>query len=575
MLEKLPLPTAKTLLRLLRNQNPEEATEAFAAFVALQAQRLEDANIQEENWARLKDDLRNFEGRIAEVLLGIIQQRLFQASRQHDPNANCSVMTERRNAWNFVSHLVHYVSRPGGLRSTGRSVRSMVRYELWTALGWVYFAEVAYFLVRWRQRSTRIITGKGSTEDRWSTTDPLVWRDAEATYLMRWLLPKVLRYVPSRTWAVMGVSLPDPVTQPDAHPEQPMGAQEALCWCHMAHVAWRHPELLLEGSPRPNRWDGTPTHEWFDELLLGEQMLLRPWMMPAITATSDDSTVVEDALIRETDRTNFEAQMLCAMAELRLCTEWFVPGPLYAPVTEQTLAAERNLESPSSTESLRQCRTFLTEFSAKLDGSHVPARLRTDEGAVLRLCEAIRGRPLSSLESGPVLNRVLNVERTLLHRLNLDPAELLLFHERHLVEVTARIVRHLIDTGSCRLPEYLEALASLPITVSNLSLICAVDRSLLFRLFVSRVCSRWRPSLASSDVASARLVELFAIFIQRVLNERPTWIANETAVELETWSLAASRMKSATRLYRSLRMRRIEQRSESPKEGNNIGAASQ
>ncbi|KAF6005552.1 hypothetical protein F1559_005156 [Cyanidiococcus yangmingshanensis] len=139
-LGKLPLPAAKTLLSLLGHSEPQEATEALAAFVALHTQRLIDASTPQDDWEKLKQDVFNLERCIAEVLLAILQQRLFQTSAHSETDPSTVVVTERRNAWHFVSHLVHYASKPGPLRATVRSIRSAVRYELWAELGWVYFA---------------------------------------------------------------------------------------------------------------------------------------------------------------------------------------------------------------------------------------------------------------------------------------------------------------------------------------------------------------------------------------------------------------------------------------------------
>ncbi|KAF6005551.1 hypothetical protein F1559_005155 [Cyanidiococcus yangmingshanensis] len=270
------------------------------------------------------------------------------------------------------------------------------------------------------------------------------------------------------------------------------------------------------------------THEWLDDVLLQEQMLVRPWMMPAIAATDDDSAAVEDALLREADRANFETLMLRAMTELRLCHEWFVPGPLHGPIEERPPIMKSSAELFPSIAKLQAWKQIFLGCLESRDGTRIPAFLRVD-GTAERLLEAIHGRPLSPRESYLVPERLVNVDGTLLHRLNLQPAELLLFHGRHPIGATARIVRHLLDTCTCRLGEYVEALASLPVTVSNLSLIRAVDRKLLFRIYVSRVCSCWQPPLMNpNDFASVRLVELFAIFALRVLDERPQWITGET-----------------------------------------------
>ncbi|KAK4529146.1 hypothetical protein CCYA_CCYA01G0003 [Cyanidiococcus yangmingshanensis] len=558
-LRKLPLPAAKTLLSLLGHSEPQEATEALAAFVALHTQRLIDASTPQDDWEKLKQDVFNLERCIAEVLLAILQQRLFQASAHSETDPSTVVVTERRNAWHFVSHLVHYASKPGPRRASVRSIRSAVRYELWAELGWVYFAEIAYFLVRWRQRSINLITGEHSACSNQMRARRSALRDAEAKYLMRSLLPAVLRYVPARIWSAVGIgpqaNLLDPAHRNEG--DASVGTQEALSCCFAAYVAWRYHEQRFERSPLPKRWSGTPTHEWLDDVLLQEQMLVRPWMMPAIAATNDDSAAVEDALLREADRANFETLMLRAMTELRLCREWFVPGPLHGPIEERPPIMKSSAELFPSIAKLQAWKQIFLGCLESRDGTRIPAFLRVD-GTAERLLEAIHGRPLSPRESYLVPERLVNVDGTLLHRLNLQPAELLLFHGLHPIQATARIVRHLLDTCTCRLGEYVEALASLPVTVSNLSLIRAVDRKLLFRIYVSRVCSCWQPPLMNpNDFASVRLVELFAIFALRVLDERPQWITGETAIELEAWALAESRIRSAAQLYRCLRARRI------------------
>jgi hypothetical protein len=40
-------------------------------------------------------------------------------------------------------------------------------------------------------------------------------------------------------------------------------------------------------------------------------------------------------------------------------------------------------------------------------------------------------------------------------------------------------LQHLVDTCTNRLPEYMDAFTLLPVTISNLSLVHAVDRELL------------------------------------------------------------------------------------------------
>ena len=560
--DEVSLPAAKTLRSILELTDPREAADAFAAFIGLHTQRMEDTYGPQNNWGKLKDDLYKWQLSLAEVLVATLQQRIFETYPPHGSGATHGLRIPRRNAWLLLSQLVYYVSKPGLLRPHARSVLSAVRYELWKEMGWVYFAELAYFLVRWRQQFVGLLTTRMSSTasgcDR-RTSYPTA-RDYEASHVIVAVLPQVLRYVPAQTWSALGARAPHTGTQSgqiDLQQNAVPATREALLSCFVAHTAWRHPESLVEATLVPNQWRDMVTHAWLDEILLREQAILRPWMMPAITAMEDDKTALEDAVLRETNREQFEVDALRALASLRICRELFVPGPLHCPPLDMTLAPRVTSETGSGLRELRVWKAIFLERASSLDEERVPRCLRVDGGAAARLVDVIHGASLSPLEADTILDRLIDADETLIHRLHLSPEDLLRFHENHSVRHTARILQHLVDTCTNRLPEYMDAFTLLPVTISNLSLVHAVDRELFFRLYTSRVCAQGRTLVSWNDTASERVAELFATFVLRMLDERPTWITNEISVELEAWALCASRVMRPVELYRCLRRRRL------------------
>lgn len=623
---------AATVLAHLRNETSACAAveQAFADSMALHAQRVIDGveatqeatasadggGVAAVRERRLGERLYALYAQVCSALLGIIQQGLFARSARES--------YARLNAWRLVARILRYAPAPAAATrggDDGRSarrkarrrtrrkrtaaavdaetsspnhvavdanamvvvamdvdaVRAAVARRLWRRYGWVYFCEIAFYLVRRRRdmvrhAATAAATAAATVDDadaaalldhdgREAHDGDVIGvqrraRDCEALLLMCALLRDVLRSVPPGAVAEQLVETHAPDSSaagaacacPDHRRHGRHGAvvpdADAHALMVAAYRAWCERDDGGEGRARALHLR-RPSYDWLDWMLAREPTRVRTWIMPATHAMAFGSGATpaganvrggagfatSDIVLAETDRAAYESRLLEALChDVRLCDE-ARPLDIARVPPPSLLVCEREREWAPPATARAPWLALLPPHPARpcasdADAIYVPPFLLADQGAVECLRAGTR-EPLAPDDLEPLLDTLLRQDATLLHRSNLSGSELVALAERQPAAFVVPIARRLLwcSSGGRRRwgAEYRDALARMPVTLSSISLVHCLAHRELFRLFASNAARRVLDGAASAVAerqhASRVAASLLARLVLRVLDD--------------------------------------------------------